>query len=187
MMCGAAGESRWTNLSAENQVIMALRRISRAIGLHSFALVQQHGLTAPQSSALQAVGDLQPVPISGVARSIHLSLATVRPSTVGVIREEGDAAMVITVECVNADIPEQEITLTRLPAMIGRSPEADVHLDDSCVSRQHCVIDEMNGRPLVRDLGSKNGTFINGEAVQKAVVRPDDRISIGRINLRARC
>ena len=65
------------NLSTENQVIVALRRISRAIDLHSRALVQQHGLTAPQLAALQAVGELQPVPVSGVARSIHLSLATV--------------------------------------------------------------------------------------------------------------
>ena len=95
--------------------------------------------------------------------------------------------MTITIEFVNADIPEHEITLTGLPVMIGRSPEADVQLDDSCVSRQHCEIDEMNGRSFVRDLDSKNGTFINGEAVQQAVVGPQDRITIGRINLRARC
>ena len=65
------------NLSIENQVIVALRRISRAIDLHSRALVQQHGLTAPQPAALQAVGELQPVSVSAVARSIHLSMATV--------------------------------------------------------------------------------------------------------------
>jgi DNA-binding MarR family transcriptional regulator len=40
-------------------------------------LVQQHGLTAPQLAALQAVAELQPVSVSGVARRIHLSLATV--------------------------------------------------------------------------------------------------------------
>jgi DNA-binding MarR family transcriptional regulator len=39
--------------------------------------MQGFGLTAPQLAALQAVGELQPVPVSGVARSIHLSLATV--------------------------------------------------------------------------------------------------------------
>jgi pSer/pThr/pTyr-binding forkhead associated (FHA) protein len=93
----------------------------------------------------------------------------------------------ITIEFVNADIREQEITLTGLPVMIGRSPEADVPLDGDCVSRQHCEIDHMNGKPLVRDLGSKNGTFINGEVVRQAIVGPDDRITIGRINLHARC
>lgn len=64
-------------LSIEKQVIVALRRISRAIDLHSRAIMQRYGLTAPQLAALQAVGELQPVPVSQVARSIHLSLATV--------------------------------------------------------------------------------------------------------------
>jgi DNA-binding MarR family transcriptional regulator len=64
-------------LSLENQVIVALRRISRAIDLHSRVLLSQHGLTAPQLAALRAVGVLQPVAVSGVARAIHLSLATV--------------------------------------------------------------------------------------------------------------
>jgi DNA-binding MarR family transcriptional regulator len=65
------------DLSTESQVIVALRRISRAISLHSRVLVQRWGLTAPQLAALQAVGRFQPVPVSRVARSIHLSLATV--------------------------------------------------------------------------------------------------------------
>ena len=65
------------NLSLENQVIVALRRISRAIDLHSRVLVQQHSLTAPQLAALQAVGELQPITVSAVARSVHLSMATV--------------------------------------------------------------------------------------------------------------
>jgi DNA-binding MarR family transcriptional regulator len=40
-------------------------------------LLQQYGLTAPQLAALQSVGQLQPISVSGVARAIHLSLATV--------------------------------------------------------------------------------------------------------------
>ena len=95
--------------------------------------------------------------------------------------------MAITIEFVNAEIREQQITLTGLPITIGRSLEADVQLDDDYVSRQHCEIDDMNGKPLLRDLGSKNGTFINGEAVQQAVVGRDDRITVGRIDLRAHC
>lgn len=65
------------NLSTENQIIVALRRISRAIDLHSRALLQEHGLTAPQLAALRAVGELQPLSVSTVARAIHLSMATV--------------------------------------------------------------------------------------------------------------
>ena len=65
------------NLSIENQVIVALRRITRAIDLHSRSLMQQHGLTAPQLAALQVVSQHEPVSGSAVARRIHLSLPTV--------------------------------------------------------------------------------------------------------------
>jgi DNA-binding MarR family transcriptional regulator len=67
----------YETLGLEDQVIVALRRISRAIDLHSRVLLQKHGLTAPQLAALKAVGRLQPVTVGKVARAIHLSFATV--------------------------------------------------------------------------------------------------------------
>ena len=60
----------------EDQVIVALRRITRAIDLHSRGLMQQVGLTAPQLATLQAIGRLQPVTAGELAKSIHLSQAT---------------------------------------------------------------------------------------------------------------
>ncbi len=63
-------------LSLEDQVIVALRRITRAIDLHSRALMQQVGLTSPQLAALQAIGRLQPITVGALAKSIHLSQAT---------------------------------------------------------------------------------------------------------------
>jgi pSer/pThr/pTyr-binding forkhead associated (FHA) protein len=95
--------------------------------------------------------------------------------------------MAITIEFVRSGLSESEITLTRLPVTIGRDPKADLQLCDCYVSRQHCEIDELNGKPLVRDLNSENGTFVNGETVQEAVVSPDDRITVGQTNFRARC
>ena len=65
-----------TSLGVEDQVIVALRRITRAIDLHSRDLMQQVGLTAPQLAALQAIGRLQPITIGALAKSIHLSQAT---------------------------------------------------------------------------------------------------------------
>ncbi len=66
-----------TVLSVENQVLTALRRITRAIDLHSRGLMQQVGLTAPQITALQAIATLQPITAGALAKSIHLSQATV--------------------------------------------------------------------------------------------------------------
>jgi len=65
-----------TFLSVEDQVIVALRRITRAIALHSRELLQNVGLTAPQLAALQAIARLQPITIGALAQSIHLSQAT---------------------------------------------------------------------------------------------------------------
>lgn len=62
--------------SIEGQLVTALRRINRAVELHSRMLLLQHGLTGPQLAALQAVSRLQPVPIVALARAIHLSQAT---------------------------------------------------------------------------------------------------------------
>ena len=63
-------------LSLEDQVIVALRRITRAIDLHSRDLMQMVGLTSPQLAALQSIGRLQPITVGALAKSIHLSQAT---------------------------------------------------------------------------------------------------------------
>ncbi len=65
-----------TMLGIEDQVIVALRRITRAIDLHSRELMQQVGLTAPQLAALQAIERLQPITAGALAKAIHLSQAT---------------------------------------------------------------------------------------------------------------
>lgn len=61
----------------EHQVVLSLRRITRASDLHSRGLLQEVGLTAPQLAALQSIGRLQPVAVGTLARSIHLSQATI--------------------------------------------------------------------------------------------------------------
>ena len=63
-------------LSLEDQVIAALRRITRAIDLRSRGLMQEIGLTAPQLASLQAIARLQPITGGALAKSIHLSQAT---------------------------------------------------------------------------------------------------------------
>lgn len=58
-------------------VMAALRRIIRAIDLHSRSLVRRHGLTGPQLLVLKEVVDAAPRTVSGLAQAVHLSQATV--------------------------------------------------------------------------------------------------------------
>src|SRR5262245_56268258 len=48
---------------------------------------------------------------------------------------------------------------------IGRAPEVELHLDQAKVSRHHAVIMVRGGRASVRDLGSNNGTYVDGVQV----------------------
>jgi CRP-like cAMP-binding protein len=66
---------------------------------------------------------------------------------------------------------------------IGRSPINVIHLTDPSVSRKHAVIYQVGGENVIEDLGSHNGTFINGEKVQKAALRNGDLIRIGNVVL----
>jgi pSer/pThr/pTyr-binding forkhead associated (FHA) protein len=73
----------------------------------------------------------------------------------------------------------EEIQLDRLPVVIGRSPDAGLCLADRWASRHHCSLEERDGSLLVRDLGSRNGTLINGCYATETVVMPGEKLTIG--------
>ncbi len=62
---------------------------------------------------------------------------------------------------------------------IGRDSEATVTLDDRRVSRIHSAIIRWDDIYVIRDMGSANGTCLNDENVEIAVLRPGDRLRIG--------
>jgi hypothetical protein len=67
---------------------------------------------------------------------------------------------------------------------IGRSPTADLRIDDPSVSRRHALIVAEPGKPLrVLDDRSLNGVFVNGDAVEWAPLRDGDRLTVGRYSL----
>jgi len=71
------------------------------------------------------------------------------------------------------------LVIDKLPAALGRKEHADVRLDDPCVSRVHCEVSDLNGTLVVRDLGSKHGTYVNGQKVTQAPLLPGDRLTVG--------
>ena len=64
-------------------------------------------------------------------------------------------------------------------AIIGRAPEAAIRIEDDGVSRQHAQIVHIDGGVAIRDLGSTNGTYCNGEPISLHHLRDGDKIQIG--------
>jgi two-component system, cell cycle response regulator len=63
--------------------------------------------------------------------------------------------------------------------VIGRDDAADVTLDGPEISRQHARLDVDGTRLVLVDLDSKNGTFVNGEQIERAELKADDKLRIG--------
>ena len=76
-----------------------------------------------------------------------------------------------------------DVALDGRPLTIGRALDVEVVLADPLASRRHARLSSRSGRLVLADLGSTNGTRVNGEPVREAVVGPGDRIEIGATRL----
>jgi predicted component of type VI protein secretion system len=77
-----------------------------------------------------------------------------------------------------------DITLDRAMVVVGRHPNCDTRLDSLRVSRHHCCMTQDNGQVIVRDLGSANGIWINGQRVEAGRLQPGDELAIAHIRYR---
>ncbi len=73
---------------------------------------------------------------------------------------------------------------TNREIVIGRSSELDMVLVEDMVSRKHAKIVTTDSQVAIQDLGSTNGTFVNGEKIKKARLKEGDRILVGTSILR---
>jgi len=70
------------------------------------------------------------------------------------------------------------IEISRDLTVVGRQEDCDLRLDHKSVSKVHCVIVKTDGLLLLRDLGSTNGTRVNGQRVRRAALLPNDQLNI---------
>lgn len=79
---------------------------------------------------------------------------------------------------------KQEFPLTNPITTIGRTGNNDILIDNLAVSRNHAQIQREGDGYLIEDLGSNNGTYVNGQRVQKQPLKDGDEIVIGKHQLR---
>ncbi|MFJ9624598.1 DUF1707 and FHA domain-containing protein [Streptomyces sp. NPDC101181] len=71
------------------------------------------------------------------------------------------------------------------PLLVGRDPANGLRLNHETVSRLHAELTARNGRWVLRDLGSTNGTWVNGQRLVGSLpVRDGDQVSFGRMSFR---
>jgi pSer/pThr/pTyr-binding forkhead associated (FHA) protein len=85
----------------------------------------------------------------------------------------------------SVDPEDAGLTFRMLPGTLktmGRAPRADFVVDAALVSRVHCRFTLNDTEELeIEDLGSTNGTFVNGRKVSKVVLADGDKLTIGRV------
>src|SRR5215218_9196645 len=66
-------------------------------------------------------------------------------------------------------------------SLVGRREDCDIFLDHKSISKLHCVVARTDGLLLLRDLGSTNGTRVNGQRVRRAALLPNDQLQIASL------
>jgi pSer/pThr/pTyr-binding forkhead associated (FHA) protein len=79
----------------------------------------------------------------------------------------------------------QPITVDRDLTLVGRNRHVcDLHLNHSSVSKIHCLIVKTDGLLFIRDLGSSNGTRVNGQRVTRGALLPGDQLAFANLKFK---
>ena len=140
------------------------------------ATVQVHGLAMGTSGASSAMLDPAiPVGESAMRSGTRISLSAAPPAP---SRQDGRGDTVAKLCVLSGPATGREFGLPSGSSIIGRDAGSDIVLPDGFVSKKHVRVSVTDVVEVI-DLGSANGTSIGGDQVQRAVIREDDRVSIG--------
>lgn len=78
----------------------------------------------------------------------------------------------------------EPVVVVREINVVGRKEDCDLFLDHKSVSKVHCILVKGDGLLLLRDVGSTNGTRVNGQRVRRATVLPNDQLHIASLRYR---
>jgi len=95
-------------------------------------------------------------------------------------RSSRTGALRATLVVLEGPVEGTEHRLAKARVVVGRGPGADLCLDDSQMSQRHLALERTEGGLRIMDLGSTNGTRVNGETVLARDLQHGDRIACGR-------
>ena len=93
------------------------------------------------------------------------------------VKSEG--AMELKLILAKGEPKGKEIVVAKMPSSIGRDPGCDVVIANVKVSRKHCSIEAEGDQAVIVDGGSGNGTFVNGQKVERQALKAGDKVVIG--------
>jgi sigma-B regulation protein RsbU (phosphoserine phosphatase) len=101
------------------------------------------------------------------------------------LAEPATSPFAVALEISDGVAPSQRLSITGQNLVIGRSPDAQVHLDRNTISRRHAeIFCDPYHRWFVRDLGSRNGTRVNGRPGLEHPIQSGDLLGVGEFTLR---
>lgn len=181
-----------TATHGEEGELIAPCRYAVYVSPKDFARLAEHReyLERAWADLLRELADKVGVAFDGVLRvtmaerkSVPLGAVSVR---IGDAAEPNDAAerrvryRLRTIE----GVPPNAIYALGKRTRIGRGDDAEIVLVDPGVSRAHAVVEFDGDRPILRDLDSTNGTFINGRRVESQPLRDGDELLFGNTKMR---
>ena len=118
--------------------------------------------------------------------------AAARGRAAGPVQESGSTRVIPPAQAAELGLARETIVVksgnrvreySQGRVIVGRASDADFRIDNPDVSRRHAAIFWSNGKIVVEDLGSTNGTMVNGYPVSSTVIAPNDVIVIGDCKL----
>jgi hypothetical protein len=135
--------------------------------------------TAPNPPASRTM-PIEPAPLAPVVTPPLTSTKSILP--VANSREAHEESLLRRYRLAlvsNAQDPALRFRITRISSLIGRNPACDFSIDHGSVSRQHCLLQITDRGLHVKDLGTTNGTQINGIALTEGYINLGDKVTMG--------
>ncbi|MFS0866038.1 FhaA domain-containing protein [Microbacterium sp. 179-B 1A2 NHS] len=118
------------------------------------------------------------------AGPVSLAITADEKLSTGTVRVDSRSATAAEVSWQGVvEIDGTQHPLTKSRTVIGRGSDADITIPDAGTSRRHVEIIWDGRRAMVRDMGSTNGTQLNGQKVSEAALEPDSVVTIGRTRI----